>query len=83
VNIMQFASCTSNAGPYMEYPWRAPQKAPSWYQPDFKITDGKIRVPTTPGMGLEVDPDYLAKSTVVCRIAKSGKSGGSGSGSNG
>ena len=27
VNILQFASCTKNIGPYMEYPWRAPQDA--------------------------------------------------------
>lgn len=83
VNIMQFASCTPNAGPFMEYPWRAPQTNPAWYQPNFKITDGKIRVPTTPGMGLEIDPGYLAKADMLCRINRAGKSGGSGSGSNG
>ena len=83
VNIIQFASCTKNAAPFMEYPWRAPQKPPTWYQPDFKIVDGKIHVPTTPGMGLEIDPEYLAKSSVVCKIDKPAKVGGSGSGSNG
>jgi L-alanine-DL-glutamate epimerase-like enolase superfamily enzyme len=81
VNILQFASCTKNATPFMEYPWRAPQKAPSWYKPDFKSTNGKITVPTAPGMGLEIDPDFLAKSTVVCSIDKPAKGGGSGSGS--
>ncbi len=81
VNILQFASCTKNAGPFMEYPWRVPQKTPTWYKPDFKITNGKITVPTAPGMGLEIDPDFLAKATVVCKIDKTGKSGSSGSGS--
>jgi L-alanine-DL-glutamate epimerase-like enolase superfamily enzyme len=81
VNILQFASCTENAQPLMEYPWRAPQKAPSWYTPDFKITNGKIKVPTTPGMGLEIDPDYLAKAKVVARADKPGRTGSSGSGS--
>jgi L-alanine-DL-glutamate epimerase-like enolase superfamily enzyme len=80
VNILQFASCTPNAAPMMEYPWRKPQTAPSWYKPDFKVTNGKIRVPTTPGMGLEIDPDYLAKATVVAKIDQPGKLGGSGSG---
>jgi len=70
VNILQFASCTKNANPYMEYPWRAPQRAESWYTPDFKIADGKIKVPKTPGMGLEIDPDYLKKTTVVAKIEK-------------
>src|SRR6478736_5675866 len=70
VNILQFASCTTNATPFMEYPWRKPQVPPTWYNPDFKITDGKLRVPTTPGMGLEIDPDYLQAATVVCKIDK-------------
>lgn len=80
VNILQFASCTKNTWDFMEYPWRAPQKAPSWYKPDFKIKNGKIQVPTTPGMGLELDPDYLKDATVIAKITKPGKTGGSGSG---
>ena len=80
VNIVQFASCTKNATPFMEYPWRAPQTAPTWYQPDFKIVDGKLRVPETPGMGLEIDSDYLQGATVLAKINKPGKSGGTGSG---
>ena len=65
VNILQFASCTKNIGPYMEYPWREPQTTPSWYKPDFKIVDGKIKIPKTPGMGLEIDPDYLKKAIII------------------
>jgi L-alanine-DL-glutamate epimerase-like enolase superfamily enzyme len=80
VNILQFASCTKNTGPMMEYPWRAPIDPPGWYKPDFKITHGRIKVPTTPGMGLEIDPEYLAKATVVAHADKPGKYGGSGSG---
>ncbi len=83
VNILQFASCTPNALPFMEYPWRKPQVAPTWYRPDFQIVNGRIRVPTTPGMGLKIDPDYLAKATVIARIDQPAKGGGSGSGSGG
>ena len=68
VNILQFASCTKNIGPYMEYPWRAPQRPMSWYSPDFKIVDGKIQIPKTPGMGVEIDPDYLKQAAVVFQI---------------
>jgi L-alanine-DL-glutamate epimerase-like enolase superfamily enzyme len=81
VNILQFASCTKNTGPYMEYPWRAPQQKPTWYTPDFRIVDGKIKVPTTPGMGIEFDPEYLKGATVVATIDKPARGGGSGSGS--
>ncbi|HWA07903.1 MAG TPA: mandelate racemase/muconate lactonizing enzyme family protein [Opitutaceae bacterium] len=80
VNILQFASCTTNATPSMEYPWRAPQKAVSWYKPDFRITGGKIQVPTTPGMGLEIDPDYLKKATLISRADKPVPGGGNGTG---
>jgi len=70
VFILQFASCTQNIGPYMEYPWREPQKTPSWYKPDFKIINGKIKIPKTPGMGVEIDPDYLKQATVVMQFGK-------------
>ncbi len=80
VNILQFASCAKNIGPYMEYPWRAPQQPPTWFKPDFKITNGTIKVPTGPGMGVEIDPEYLSKATSVCKIDKPGRMGGSGSG---
>jgi L-alanine-DL-glutamate epimerase-like enolase superfamily enzyme len=65
---LQFAACTKNAAPYMEYPWRRPQTFPAWYKPDFKIIDGKIKVPATPGMGLEIDPDYIRQATSIAKI---------------
>jgi L-alanine-DL-glutamate epimerase-like enolase superfamily enzyme len=68
VNILQFASSTQNTGPYMEYPWRAPQQPASWYTPNFKVENGVIRVPEGPGMGIEFDPEYLQSATVVATI---------------
>ncbi|HTS26814.1 MAG TPA: mandelate racemase/muconate lactonizing enzyme family protein [Bryobacteraceae bacterium] len=65
VNILQFASSTPNIGPYMEYVWRAPAKKESWYTPNFEIRNGVIPVPEGPGMGLQFDPDYLKKATLV------------------
>lgn len=80
VHLLQFASCTRNTGPFMEYPWRAPQPAPSWYKPDFRIQNGALRVPETPGMGLEIDPAYLAQATVVAQITAPARRSGAGSG---
>jgi L-alanine-DL-glutamate epimerase-like enolase superfamily enzyme len=60
-NILHFASAMPNMGPYIEFPWRAPQKPVSWYTPDFRIVDGRIKVPAGPGLGVEYDPDYLRK----------------------
>ena len=68
-NILQFASCTKNIGPFMEYPWRRPQVAPTWYTPDFKIVNGKIQIPKTPGMGIAYDPDFIRQCVVVAQIS--------------
>jgi L-alanine-DL-glutamate epimerase-like enolase superfamily enzyme len=65
VNILQFAATTPNIGPYMEYVSRGPAKKESWYAPNFEIKNGVIPVPTGPGMGLEFDPDFLKKATVI------------------
>jgi len=68
VNILQFASCTPNIGPFMEYPWRKPQRPESWYTPNFIIKNGRIPVPDGPGFGVEIDPEYLAQAEVLAKI---------------
>jgi L-alanine-DL-glutamate epimerase-like enolase superfamily enzyme len=65
VNILQFAASTPNAAPYMEYVSRGPAKKESWYSPNFEIKNGVIPLPAGPGMGLEFDPEFLKKATVV------------------
>ena len=70
VNILQFASSTRNTGPFMEYPWRAPQQPVSWFTPNFTIVNGALRVPEGPGMGIEIDPDYIKGATIIATIDK-------------
>jgi L-alanine-DL-glutamate epimerase-like enolase superfamily enzyme len=65
VNILHFAATTPNVGPYMEYARRAAPKKESWYTPNFEVKNGVISVPTGPGLGLEFDPDFVKKATVV------------------
>jgi L-alanine-DL-glutamate epimerase-like enolase superfamily enzyme len=65
VNILQFAATTPNVGPFMEYVWRAPEKKEPWFTPNFEIKNGVIPLPTGPGLGLEFDPDFLKKATLV------------------
>jgi L-alanine-DL-glutamate epimerase-like enolase superfamily enzyme len=31
----------------------------------LKIVDGKIKVPTGPGMGINIDPDFVSKHKAV------------------
>jgi len=49
----------------MEYVSRGPAKKESWYAPNFEIRNGVIPVPQGPGLGLEFDPDFLKKASVV------------------
>jgi L-alanine-DL-glutamate epimerase-like enolase superfamily enzyme len=64
-NILQFASAIPNIGPYMEFPHRGKYSNESWFTPHFVIRNGSIAVPEGPGLGVEIDPAYLAKATVV------------------
>ena len=64
-NILQFASAIPNSGPFMEFPWRAPHKPEPWYSPQFEVKNGVVKVPTAPGLGLEIDPKFLGKSVKV------------------
>ena len=65
VNILQFAATTPNIGPWMEYVSRGAAKKESWYTPNFEIKNGVIPVPTGHGLGLEFDPDFLKKATLI------------------
>ncbi len=70
VNILQFAACTPNAQPYMEYPCHEVRQAPGWYSPDFKIMNGMIDLPKGAGMGIQIDPSYIKEAKVVAKIDK-------------
>jgi L-alanine-DL-glutamate epimerase-like enolase superfamily enzyme len=65
VNILQFASATPNIGTHMEYPHRGNEKPETWYTPQFKIRNGMVDVPVTPGLGIEFDPEYMKKAERV------------------
>ncbi len=57
--ILTFASCTPNAGTFMEYPYRGKPKVEDWYSPQLVIHDGVIAAPEGVGFGIEIDPIYL------------------------
>jgi len=62
VKMLNFAAATPNIGPYMEFPHREQLKPASWYTPNLKILNGKLAVPTGPGLGVDFDPDYLKQA---------------------
>jgi L-alanine-DL-glutamate epimerase-like enolase superfamily enzyme len=64
--MMHFVSAIPNSGPYHEFkefnndlPYRCPT---STLRSD---DDGVIKVPTGPGLGVTIDPAYVAKHTIV------------------
>jgi len=65
--MMHFVSALPNAGPYHEFKGfndEIPMKCSS---SDLEIHDGRIKVPTGPGLGVEIDAAYLAKhKPTVC-----------------
>ncbi|MCX6596315.1 MAG: mandelate racemase/muconate lactonizing enzyme family protein [Acidobacteria bacterium] len=63
--IMQFAAAIPNIGPFMEFPWREEPKPASWYTPNFVVRGGAVKVPATPGLGVEFDADYLKTARVL------------------
>jgi L-alanine-DL-glutamate epimerase-like enolase superfamily enzyme len=64
-NILQFASAIPNIGPYMELPFRGKYTEEPWASHSFKIKNGVVAVPEGPGLGVTIDPAYLAKAQVV------------------
>lgn len=64
-NILQFASAIPNIGPYMELPFRGKYADEPWASQSFKIVNGAVQVPDGPGLGVTIDPAYLAKSQLI------------------
>ncbi|HUS90896.1 MAG TPA: mandelate racemase/muconate lactonizing enzyme family protein [Phycisphaerae bacterium] len=58
VDVLHFASCTPNIGPFQEYKGAIERKG-QWYDPPLKLTDGAINVPTAPGLGLPAEADVF------------------------
>jgi L-alanine-DL-glutamate epimerase-like enolase superfamily enzyme len=65
VNILHFASAIPNVGDYMEFPYRNREENESWHTPRFEIRNGTVKVPTGPGLGLEIDPQFVAAAKLV------------------
>ncbi|MBL7153286.1 MAG: mandelate racemase/muconate lactonizing enzyme family protein [Phycisphaerae bacterium] len=64
VEVLHFASCTPNIGPYHEFKGGLAQTGP-WYDPPLRLKDGRINVPTAPGLGISDDADILKNAKPV------------------
>lgn len=63
--VAHYASCVANAGPHQEYKGMdgtLPAHCPT---SELKAVDGKITVPTGPGLGVEIEAGYLKRAERV------------------
>jgi L-alanine-DL-glutamate epimerase-like enolase superfamily enzyme len=63
--MMHFVSALPNAGPYHEFKGFNNSIPFNCDTSDFKVLDGKIKVPTGAGSGIEIDPEFIASHTLV------------------
>jgi L-alanine-DL-glutamate epimerase-like enolase superfamily enzyme len=59
--MMHFVSALPNAMPHHEFKGLKTSVQFTCQTSPLKVVDGKIKVPTGPGLGLEIDPDFVSK----------------------
>jgi len=63
--MMHFVSAVPNAGPFHEFKGFNNEIPLECLTSDLESHDGVVTVPTGPGSGIRIDPDYIAKHSLV------------------
>jgi len=63
--MMHFVSALPNAMPHHEFKGLGTSVQFECNTSPLKVVDGKIRVPTGPGLGVDIDPSYIRKHQTV------------------
>ena len=62
VFTLHMMGAIENAGPYVEFSIEGPDYYP-WqykiYEPSLNVVDGKVKIPDSPGWGVEIDSNFL------------------------
>ncbi|WP_414664778.1 mandelate racemase/muconate lactonizing enzyme family protein [Horticoccus sp. 23ND18S-11] len=67
--MIHFVSAIANAGPFHEFKGLSQAIPFECKTSSLKTDGGVVTVPTGPGSGIEIDPDFIKKHTVVKRDA--------------
>lgn len=63
--VAHFASCAPNCGAHQEYKGEEDTLPVSSDTSSLKSENGTLKVPTGPGLGVQIDPDFVKKAQVV------------------
>lgn len=63
--MMHFVSALPNAGPYHEFKGFNDEIPLECKTSGLESKDGVVRVPTGAGLGVDIDPDFIAKHRLV------------------
>jgi L-alanine-DL-glutamate epimerase-like enolase superfamily enzyme len=63
--MMHFISAVPNAGPYHEFKGNNREIPLECKTSSLVIENGVIKVPAGPGSGIDIDPDFVNKHTIV------------------
>ena len=63
--MLHFASCVPNIGPYQEYKGKRKDVPFSCDTSSLESRNCVIRIPSGPGFGITLDPDFVKKAQVV------------------
>lgn len=63
--MMHFVSAVPNAGPYHEFKGNSKEIPLECKTSSLLIDNGVIKVPTGPGSGIDIDPDFIKKHDIV------------------
>ena len=63
--MMHFVSAIPNAGPYHEFKGFNTEIPYECSTSSLESEQGEVTVPTGAGLGLEIDPEYIAKHKLV------------------
>jgi L-alanine-DL-glutamate epimerase-like enolase superfamily enzyme len=65
LQVLHFASYIPNVGDYQEYKGKTGNLDFTCPTSDLTVRDSRIRVPSGPGFGIEIDDDFIAAGTVL------------------